>query len=120
LSVGATEDPIVFNKAGLVAIGCNIHDDMQAFIYVANSPYFSLSDAEGNIQLTDLPAGEYQVNIWHPWQVNVQQPTSLTLNDGDNKLTIRINIDHQEKPSSPPSCFGTDHYPSDTTGQHAN
>jgi plastocyanin len=120
LSIGATGDPIVFNKAGLVIIGCNIHDDIQAFIYVSKSAYFSVSNEAGQMQLTDLPTGEYQVNIWHPWQVNIQQPTSLTLNDGDNKLTIRINIDHQDKPSSPPSGFVTDHYPSDTTGQHAN
>ncbi|AZG71337.1 methylamine utilization protein [Shewanella livingstonensis] len=116
LYVGATGDPILFDKSGLVAIGCNIHDYMQAFIYVSKSPYFSISNEVGQMQLTDLPAGEYQVNIWHPWQVNVQQPSSLTLQNGENQLTISMDIERQDKPSAPPSGFGTYHNVSDTTG----
>lgn len=120
LYVGTTEDPIAFDKPGLVAIGCNIHDYMQAFIYVASSPYFAVSDAQGKIQLTDLPAGEYQINIWHPWQITAKPSSLAVLSNDDNQLTLSIDVEHQAKPSSPPSGFGSYPQTSDTTGQHAN
>ncbi|MGI2109959.1 methylamine utilization protein [Shewanella frigidimarina] len=116
LYVGTTEDPITFDKPGLVAIGCNIHDYMQAFIYVASSPYFSVSDAQGKIQLTDLPAGEYQVNIWHPWQITATPSSLVIVSNDHNQLTLSIDVEHQEKPSSPPSGFGSYLQASDTTG----
>ena len=119
LYVGTTADPITFDKAGLVAIGCNIHDYMQAFIYVAKSPYFSVSDASGKIQLTDVPPGEYQVKIWHPWQIVAPASSSIILNDGANQLALSVDIEHQNKPSSPPSGFGASDHASHMMGQHA-
>ena len=119
LYVGKSEAPILFDKPGLVAIGCNIHDYMQAFIYVAKSPYVAVSDEQGQIQFTDLPDGQYQVKLWHPWQIKPQQPTTATLNSGGNLLSLSLDIERQEKPSSPPSGFGTQYYEKASMRQHA-
>src|SRR5690606_24430689 len=61
LYVGQAEAPILFDKPGLVALGCNIHDYMQAFIYVADSPIVAVTDEKGEIQFKDLAAGQYKV-----------------------------------------------------------
>lgn len=113
LYVGQAEAPILFDKPGLVALGCNIHDYMQAFIYVADSPIVAVTDEKGEIQFKDLAAGQYKVKLWHPWQKAVSEPTELVLATGANQLSLSLDIERQAKPSAPPAGFG--HY--DTQGK---
>jgi len=56
-----------FDKAGVVALGCNIHDGMVSFIKVVDTPFAAKTDDKGQAQLKNLPAGEAQVRIWHPY-----------------------------------------------------
>lgn len=63
---GKTAPPVVLDKAGIVVLGCNIHDWMLSYIYVAETPYFAKSDKDGNTHLSELPSGEYTLKIWHP------------------------------------------------------
>ena len=58
--------PVVFDKPGVVILGCNIHDWMVAYVYVLETPYFAKTDASGRGALQGLPAGEYEVHAWHP------------------------------------------------------
>lgn len=55
---------VLFDKPGPVALGCNIHDWMRAYVYVADSPWFARSDATGHAVIT-LPVGHYTVQLWH-------------------------------------------------------
>ncbi|MDA0689418.1 MAG: methylamine utilization protein, partial [Proteobacteria bacterium] len=54
-----------FPSAGVVEIGCNIHDWMLAYIYVAESELASLSDTEGVAILSSTLSGNYQLRVWH-------------------------------------------------------
>jgi plastocyanin len=55
----------VFDKAGTVVLGCNIHDRMIAYVKVLDTPFFAKSDADG-IAHIDLPAaGKYTLKAWH-------------------------------------------------------
>ncbi len=65
LYAGGAHDPVVFNRAGLVTLGCNIHDSMVGYIYVTDSPWYGRTGADGTLRLHDLPAGEYTVRVWH-------------------------------------------------------
>lgn len=56
-----------FDKAGVVALGCNIHDGMVAFIKVVDTPFAAKTDDKGQAVLKGLPAGQVQVRIWHPY-----------------------------------------------------
>ena len=58
--------PVRFDKPGLVAIGCNIHDSMQAFIQVVDTPFARKSDASGRVTLRGLPAGVRRLRVYHP------------------------------------------------------
>ncbi|QYJ84669.1 methylamine utilization protein [Shewanella mesophila] len=105
LYVGKAEAPVLFDKPGLVAIGCNIHDYMQAFIYVAKSPYVGVSDDSGHLVFNDIPKGSYLVKLWHPWQLSASEPLPLTVFDDPQSLSLQLQIKHQPKPSSPPAGF---------------
>lgn len=56
-----------FDRAGVVALGCNIHDGMVGFIKVVDTPFAAKTDDKGQAQLKGLPAGQIQVRIWHPY-----------------------------------------------------
>ncbi|APP81240.1 methylamine utilization protein [Xanthomonas hortorum] len=62
---GTKATPIRFDQAGLVTIGCNIHDWMLGYIVVLETPYFGKTGSDGRVQL-DAPAGAYTLRVWHP------------------------------------------------------
>lgn len=70
LFAGKPEAPVVFDKTGVVEIGCNIHDNMQGFILVTDSSVTALTDVSGKarLSLTDtLTTGsELNLSLWHP------------------------------------------------------
>ena len=58
--------PVIFDKEGAVVLGCNIHDWMMAHVLVVKTPYFAVTDQNGQAFLNDLPDGDYKVQVWHP------------------------------------------------------
>lgn len=63
---GTPSEPVVFDQPGQVVIGCNIHDTMLAYIYVVETDWFGVSGDDGRVELTDVPPGNYQLEIYHP------------------------------------------------------
>jgi len=61
---GTPGAPVVFDQEGVVALGCNIHDAMSAFIVVVDTPHFALTE-HGRATLRDLAAGQYVVRVWY-------------------------------------------------------
>lgn len=62
---GTPAAPVVFDKPGTATMGCNIHDRMQAWVHVVDTPLYAITDAAGRAQL-DVPPGEHQLQLWHP------------------------------------------------------
>lgn len=84
---------IVFEKAGIVELGCNIHDWMLGYIYVAESPFFTQTNEAGNAIFSSLESGEYEVKIWHPrlHQKDLQKTYKLNITSKQvNQLTITL------------------------------
>ncbi|WP_425224953.1 methylamine utilization protein [Pseudomonas sp.] len=73
---GTPAKPLLFDKPGVVVLGCNIHDWMLGYIYVTDDPWFAVSGADGSLSL-DVPPGHYQVTLWHP-----QLPDMQTVSGG--------------------------------------
>lgn len=65
LYAGKAHAPVLFDKPGLVTLGCNIHDSMLGYIYVTDSPWYGRTGSDGTLQLHDLAPGEYTVRLWH-------------------------------------------------------
>lgn len=64
---GELHPPIRFEHEGLVVLGCNIHDEMVGYIYVTAAPYFAKTDANGRVDMTGIPAGDYRITVWNPF-----------------------------------------------------
>jgi plastocyanin len=75
LYVGTPANPVVFDKAGVVTIGCNIHDWMVGYIYVSESPYYATTDEHGRAKLAGLPPGAYTARVWHPQLAQPEEST---------------------------------------------
>jgi Polysaccharide lyase family 4, domain II len=52
-------------KAGVVAVKCDVHEWMKAWIYVSKHPYVAISGDDGTFEIANVPAGEYNVKVWH-------------------------------------------------------
>jgi len=54
------------DRAGVIRIHCDVlHTWMSAAIVVTDTPYFALTDKSGHFKLDQLPAGEYDIEVWH-------------------------------------------------------
>ncbi len=54
-----------FNKLGEVAILCNVHPEMEAYVLVLQNPYFAHPDSSGKFRIANVPAGDYVVKLWY-------------------------------------------------------
>lgn len=79
LYAGVPSQPVLFDKAGVVVLGCNIHDWMVGYIYVAESPWFGKTGADGRVVIADLPPRRYSVRVWHPQQDADEEATRRAL-----------------------------------------
>lgn len=83
-----------FPIAGSVAIGCNIHDQMRAYIRVVDTPYAGKTDINGILTLTMLPSGPSKLTVWHPSMKapNNEIVQNVTLGAGNSarKIVIRL------------------------------
>lgn len=54
-----------FNRAGIVRVFCNIHPAMSAVIVVVDSNFYSVTDANGDFTMQNVPPGRYELHIFH-------------------------------------------------------
>ncbi|MGI4850068.1 MAG: methylamine utilization protein [Janthinobacterium lividum] len=91
---GTPGTPILFDKPGSVVLGCNIHDQMVAYIHIVNTPYFAKTDASGRARLENLVAGKYMLKAWHYNQSPGGAPADkeLTLAATDVSAMLALTI----------------------------
>jgi len=66
-----------FDTVGVVALLCNVHAQMSAFIVVVDTPYFAVTDGDGRFAIAGVPPGKYQAFAWHEGLVEATQPVEL-------------------------------------------
>jgi plastocyanin len=79
LYAGVPAQPVVFDKPGVVVLGCNIHDWMVGYVYVSESPFFAKTGKDGKAVLAELPARAYVVRVWHPQLEMSEDATHKTI-----------------------------------------
>jgi len=75
LYAGVPAEAVVFDKPGVVILGCNIHDWMIGYVYVSESPYFAKTGKDGTAVIADLPPRAYTVRVWHPQLDGTEEST---------------------------------------------
>ncbi|HEX6612966.1 MAG TPA: carboxypeptidase regulatory-like domain-containing protein [Rhodanobacteraceae bacterium] len=96
LAPGQSSAPLALDKSGVVAVGCNIHDRMIAYLYISDAPWVAQSGAEGKVSFDGLPAGAYEVRVWQP-RLRPNKPdlaqTATVLADADPQtLTFTLSL----------------------------
>jgi plastocyanin len=89
---GKPYPPVRFEQVGVVTLGCNIHDEMLAYLLVTDAPYFGRTNGSGGWS-ADVPRGRYHVAIWHPRLRDsaADLERELTVGDTDRAdLTLRL------------------------------
>jgi plastocyanin len=89
---GNSPSGILFDKPGVVTLGCNIHDWMVGYILVVPTPYFAKTDSHGVARLNALPAGSYVMRAWHPRQRTEPAPVTVAL-DAASTEAVAIELD---------------------------
>ena len=92
LYTGKSPREEVFDKPGVVALGCKIHDWMIGYVMVVPTPHFAKTDAKGVAWLRDVPAGAYDLHAWHPQQRVAVSPQRITLESASSPA-IAFTID---------------------------
>jgi hypothetical protein len=80
---------VVFDKPGIIRLGCNIHANMSAYLVVVDAPHYVVSEQDGGFAFRSLKPGKYKVQAWSEQSV---EPliTEVTVKAGDNPLTIDL------------------------------
>lgn len=93
LYAGVPANPVVFDKAGIAILGCNIHDAMTAWILVVDTPFYGRAADTGVVAMGQVPAGNYRLRVWHP-SLPVGAPAAdqaLVVGATDSNTTFRLN-----------------------------
>jgi plastocyanin len=104
LSDKENSESILFDKTGVVTVGCNIHDWMVAYVYILATPYYALTNSEGKADIADIAAGDYQVHVWHPGIAGADTGTSVTIAADDPAalhFTIALKPEYFWRPPRP-------------------
>lgn len=90
---GEVAPAVVFDHAGTVVLGCNIHDRMLAYVHVVDTPYFARTGEQGLARL-DVPAGTHRLQVWHPalGEGPALPPRSVQVAGGGSELTVQLDV----------------------------
>lgn len=89
---GKPYPPVLFDQAGLVTLGCNIHDSMLAYVLITDAPYFGRTDAGGSWSV-ELPRGTYRVSVWHPrlHETKELERETVITDTAPSAVTVRLS-----------------------------
>lgn len=96
---GTPAEPVVFDRKGIVKLGCNIHDWMLAYVYVTDAPYFGTTGPDGRVELKGLVAGAYKVRVWHPRMKLAETDTARDIEfRGEESLAWKLDLNPEYRP----------------------
>jgi plastocyanin len=90
---GTPYPPVHFDSAGVVTLGCNIHDQMIGYLVVTDAPYYGRTDAKGT-WVGEVTHGRYRISVWHPRmrEAEADSERELTVGQTDHaELTLRLS-----------------------------
>jgi plastocyanin len=92
LYAGKPASPVVFDKTGEVVLGCNIHDWMEAYALVVDTPWFAKTGADGAVRIERVPAGAYRLRLWHPRQKAAVANVGVDLGAASRHFDLTIDV----------------------------
>jgi hemoglobin len=87
-----------FDKTGLIRLGCNVHANMAAFIFVIDAPNYVPVDGAKPFTFRSLEPGKYKARVWTERSAEPTE-TEIKLKDGVNTITFDVKGDAERGPS---------------------
>ncbi len=87
---GASKE-VTFDKEGVVALLCNVHPDMSAYIMVVNTPYYAVTDSHGTFAIKGVRPGHYVLHVWH----ESGRETTQSVDVGSDGQTLSLVLPHK-------------------------
>jgi plastocyanin len=82
------EKSFVFNDLGVAPLLCNVHPEMSGYVVVVATPYFAVTDAEGNFEIKDVPDGSYTLKTWS----EEAKPATQSVKVSGGPATVDITV----------------------------
>lgn len=96
---GKPYPPQLFDRTGVVILGCNIHDWMIGYIDVTDAPFYGTTNAQGTWS-AELPGGRYEITVWHP---RMREPTPGLVRDlsvdAKDRATLTLQLTKPLRPA---------------------
>lgn len=89
---GTDAPPVLFDRTGVVKVGCNIHDWMSGIILVLPTPWFARTGADGKFTLTDVPEGRHTVVAWHERSKQKLEDTAQVVEAGASAPALKFSL----------------------------
>jgi len=80
--------PFQFNDLGTASLLCNVHPEMSGYVVVVATPYFALTDKDGNFEIKNIPAGKYTLKTWS----EEGKPTTQAVDVGAATTTVELTV----------------------------
>jgi len=80
--------PFPFNDLGVAALLCNVHPEMSGYIVVAPTPYFAVTDSNGNFEIKNVPPGKYTLKTWS----EDGKPVTQTIDVGAGSAPVELTV----------------------------
>jgi hypothetical protein len=89
---GEDASPVLFDKVGVVKVGCNIHDWMSGVILVLPTSWFARTGSDGRYTLADVPDGTHTLVAWHELSKQKPEDTAKTVQAGANAADTNFSL----------------------------
>ena len=81
--------PFQFNDVGVASLLCNVHPEMSGYVVVVPTPYFAVTDKDGNFEIKNIPAGKYTLKTWSEDGKPTTQAVDLSGASATVDLTVK-------------------------------
>jgi plastocyanin len=78
-----------FNDPGVASLLCNVHPEMSGYVVVSPTPYFAVTDKDGNFEIKNVPAGHYTLKTWSEDGKPTTQAVDVTASGATVALTVK-------------------------------
>ncbi len=76
--------------ADKIEVKCDLHPWMNAYLFVTDTPYATVSDADGKFAIPDLEPGEYKLTLWHERLPKVETTVTIRADGTSDPLTVKM------------------------------
>jgi hypothetical protein len=107
---GSTRD-VHFDKPGISYIFCNIHPEMSAVVVALDTPYFGISDRQGQVVIANVPSGRYTLRVWYESTLPETLKTmtrEVTVSEATSTLGV-LRVTEPNLPTAHKNLYGKDY-----------